>query len=46
MRRLFKYLFRMLLFVAVGFAAYAFFAELPPPTQDSVVTLQVPQAKP
>ena len=42
MRRLFKYLFRMLFFVGLGFIAYAIFAELPAPTGQSVITLPVP----
>jgi hypothetical protein len=45
MRRLIKYLFPMLLFVGVGFVAYAIFGDLPAPTHDTVVTLPVPQAE-
>jgi hypothetical protein len=46
MRRLFKYLFRMLFFVGLGFAAYAIFAELPAPTGVTVISLPGPQAVP
>jgi hypothetical protein len=45
MRRLFKYLFRILFFVGLGFVAYAIFAELPAPTSLSVITLPVPVAQ-
>ncbi len=44
MRRISKYLFRLILLLAIGFAAYAIFAELPAPTGDTVVTLPLPQA--
>jgi hypothetical protein len=44
MRRLFKYLFRMLFFVGIGFVAYAIFADLPPPQSETVVSLPVPAA--
>jgi len=44
MRRIGKYLFRLILLLAIGFAAYAIFAELPAPTGDTVVTLPLPQA--
>ena len=44
MRRLFKYLVRILFFVAIGFVAYAIFADLPAPQNESVVRLPVPQA--
>jgi hypothetical protein len=43
MRRLFKYLARMLFFVAIGFVAYAIFAELPAPQRETVVQLPAPQ---
>jgi len=42
MRTLFKYLFRMLFFVAIGFVAYAMFADLPAPEGERVVTLPLP----
>ena len=45
MRRLMKYLFRLLILLAIGFAGYAIFAELPAPTGDTVVILPVPQAE-
>ncbi len=44
MRRIGKYLFRLVLLLAIGFAAYAMFADLPAPTSDTVVTLPLPQA--
>jgi len=44
MRRIGKYLLRLLLLLAIGFAAYAMFADLPAPTGDTVVTLPLPQA--
>ena len=44
MRRLTKYLFRLFILLAIGFAGYAIFAELPAPTGDTVVILPVPQA--
>ncbi len=44
MRRIGKYLFRLLLLLAIGFAAYAIFADLPAPTGEKVVTLPLPQA--
>ena len=44
MRRIGKYLFRLLLLLAIGFAAYAMFADLPAPTGDTVVTLPLPEA--
>ena len=44
MRRLFKYLFRVVIAVAVAFVAYAFLADLPPPTQETEVVLAAPQA--
>jgi hypothetical protein len=45
MRRLIKYLFPMLVFVGIGFVAYAIFGELPAPIRDTVLTLPVPQAE-
>ena len=44
MRRIGKYLFRLLLLLVIGFAAYAMFAELPAPTGEKVITLPLPQA--
>ncbi len=44
MHRISKYLFRLILLLAIGFAAYAMFADLPAPTGDTVVTLPLPQA--
>ncbi len=45
MRTIGKYLFRLSLLLAIGFAAYAMFADLPAPTGDTVVTLPLPQAE-
>lgn len=43
MRRwIFRYLFRLLLLAAVVFAAYAFFAELPPPTEPVTIEIDPP----
>ena len=44
MRRITKYLFRLVLLLAIGFAGYAIFAELPEPTGDTVISLTLPQA--
>ncbi len=44
MREIAKYLFRLILLLAIGFAAYAIFADLPAPTGDKVVTLPLPRA--
>ncbi len=44
MRRIGKYLFRLIVVLAIGFAAYAMFADLPAPTGDTVITLPLPQA--
>ncbi len=44
MRTIGKYLFRLILLLAIGFAAYAIFADLPAPTGDTVVSLPRPQA--
>jgi hypothetical protein len=44
MRRIGKYLFWLILLLAIGFAAYAIFADLPAPTGDTVVTLPLPEA--
>jgi hypothetical protein len=43
MRRISKYLFRLVLLLAIGFAAYATFADLPAPTGQTVVALPLPQ---
>jgi hypothetical protein len=45
MRRLIKYLFPTLIFVGIGFVAYAIFGDLPAPTRDTVLALPVPQAE-
>ena len=45
MRRLVKYLFRLLIIAGIGFVAYAIFADLPAPTRDTVLVLPVPQAE-
>jgi hypothetical protein len=45
MRRLIRYLFPILIFVGIGFGAYAIFGDLPAPTRDTVLTLPVPQAE-
>jgi len=44
MRRITKYLFRLILLLAIGFAGYAIFAELPAPTGDTTIALPLPQA--
>ncbi len=44
MRRIGKYLLWLSLLLAIGFAAYAIFADLPAPTGDKVATLPLPQA--
>ena len=44
MRLIGKYLLRLILLLAIGFAAYAMFADLPAPTGDTVVTLPLPEA--
>lgn len=43
MRRLFKYLFRLVILLAVAFVGYAYFSDLPAPTQEKAVTLPLPQ---
>ena len=43
MHRISKYLLRLILLLAIGFAAYAMFADLPPPTGEKAVTLPLPQ---
>jgi len=43
MRRLFKYLFRLALLLAVGFVGYAMLSDLPPPTRDQVVAVPLPE---
>jgi hypothetical protein len=44
MRRLTKYLFYLILLLAIGFAGYAIFADLPAPTGDTTIRLALPQA--
>jgi hypothetical protein len=46
MRRLMKYLFRLLVLAAVAFAAWAMIADLPAPVRETVITLPAPQAQP
>ena len=43
MRTLIKYLFRLLILLAVAFVGYAYFSDLPPPTREEVVTLPLPE---
>ena len=43
MRRISKYLFRLFLLLAAGFAVYAMVADLPAPTGERVVALPLPQ---
>ncbi len=45
MRRLMKYLFRLLILLAAAFVAWALLADLPAPVRETVVTLPVPQAQ-
>ena len=42
MRRLIKYLFQLMLFLAIGFALYATFATLPPPVEPRSVPIPLP----
>jgi hypothetical protein len=42
MRRIIKYLFRLLILAAIGFAGYAMIADLPAPTGETVVMLPLP----
>jgi hypothetical protein len=44
MRRIGKYLLRLSLVLAIGFVAYAMFADLPAPTGEKVLPLPLPQA--
>lgn len=44
MGRALKYLFRLAVLAAIALAAYAFFAELDPPTREIVVDLPKPGA--
>ena len=44
MRWVWKYLFRLLVLAAIVFVGYAFFAELPPPSERTTVDLEVPAA--
>jgi hypothetical protein len=43
MRRIGKYLFRLIILLAVGFVGYAMFADLPPPTHERTVSLPLPE---
>ncbi len=43
MHRISKYLLRLILLLAIGFAAYAMFADLPAPTGEKVLPLPLPQ---
>ena len=43
MRLIGKYLFRLVVLLAIVFAVYAIFADLPAPTGETVVTLKLPQ---
>ena len=43
MRRLARFLFRLILLGAVGFVGYAVFSDLPAPTRDTTVTLPLPE---
>ena len=42
MGRALKYLFRLAVLAAIALAAYAFFADLQPPTREIVVDLPAP----
>jgi hypothetical protein len=44
MRRLFKYLIRILFFALIAFGLYAVFGDLPAPEGEKAVRLPVPQA--
>lgn len=46
MRRLFKYLFRLALLLAVAFAGYAMFGDLPAPVRETVTELPLPKITP
>jgi len=43
MRWIGKYLFRLIVLLAIGFVAYAMVAELPPPTSETTVSVPVPE---
>lgn len=45
MGRALKLLFQVAVLAAIGIAGYAFFAELPPPTEEIVIDLPVPENK-
>ena len=42
MRWVWKYLFRLLVLAAIVFVGYAFFADLPPPSESITVDLEAP----
>lgn len=42
MRRLIKFLFQLTLFLAIGFAIYALFADLPAPVEPRAVPVPLP----
>ena len=42
MRWVWKYLFRLLVLAAIVFVAYAFFADLPPPSETYTLDLEAP----
>jgi hypothetical protein len=44
MRRIGKYLLRLIILLAIGFAAYTMFADLPAPTGEKVIPLPLPRA--
>ena len=44
MRWVWKYLFRLLVLAAIVFVGYAFFAELPPPSETYTIELEAPAA--
>ena len=45
MRRIFKYLFRLLFVLGIAFAAYAIFWDLPPPVVERTVPVPLPQGE-
>jgi len=42
MRRLIKYLFQLMLFLAIGFALYSVFADLPAPVEPRAIPVPLP----